>query len=69
MLVHNADHHAAMGQLGMHITLQISGDGIGEILRRGCKWHPAEKQGNADDSDDSSAVRVLRQNHTGRMAV
>jgi hypothetical protein len=42
-----------MGQLGMHIVLQVPGDGIGEILRRGCKWHTAEKQGKADDSDDS----------------
>jgi hypothetical protein len=51
------------------VVLQVPGDGIGEILRRGCKWDPAEKQGKADDSDDSSAVRVLRQNHTGRMPV
>jgi hypothetical protein len=69
MLVHNADHHAAMGQLGMHMALQVPGDGIGEILRCGCKWHTAEKQGKADDSDDSSVVRVLRQNHTGPMPV
>ena len=69
MLVHQADHHAAMRQLGMDVVLQVSGDGISKLLRPGFKWHAAEKQGKADDSDDSLVVHVLRQKQTGRMPV
>jgi hypothetical protein len=61
MLVHQADHHAAMRHLGVDEVLQVSGDGVGEILRHGCKWNTGENQGEIDDSDAFSDVHILGQ--------